>query len=58
VTGWFTSAFFFGQFLTPILAAALTQIARTLPAAIGVVGVLAAVVAIATGVALRARSPR
>jgi MFS family permease len=53
-TGVWTSAFFLGQFLTPILIGALTG-ALTIPVAVavGIVGVVCAVVAIALGVGVR-----
>jgi MFS family permease len=53
VTGWFTAAFFLGQFLTPILMGALTAGVGSLPAAVGVVGVAAAVVGVLVALGLR-----
>lgn len=56
VTGWWTAAFFFGQFLTPILVAALTAGLGGLPVVVGVVGVLAAIVGAGVAIALRPRA--
>ncbi|MWB98889.1 MFS transporter [Agromyces seonyuensis] len=53
VTGWWTSAFFFGQFLTPILIGILAAALGGLPAAVGVVGVAAVLVGACVLVALR-----
>lgn len=49
-TGLWTSAFFFGQFLTPILMGGIVAGVGGLPTAVGVVGIACAVVAIALGV--------
>ncbi|WP_394551983.1 MFS transporter [Agromyces sp. MMS24-JH15] len=56
VTGWWTSAFFLGQFLTPILVAVLAAGLGALPAAVGVVGIVALLVGAAVGFALRKAS--
>ncbi|GAA1522017.1 MFS family permease [Agromyces terreus] len=56
VTGWWTAAFYLGQFLTPILVAALTAGLGGLPAVVGVVGVLAAIVGAGVAIALRPRA--
>jgi len=53
VTGWWTAAFFFGQFLTPILVGILAAVVGALTGAVGVVGIAAAVVAVATFLATR-----
>lgn len=53
VTGLWTSAFFLGQFLTPILMGILTGVVGALTGAVGVVGVAA--VLVAGGVALATR---
>lgn len=53
VTGWWTAAFFLGQFLTPILMGVLTGVTGSLPVAVGVVGIAAGVVAVLVGVGLR-----
>lgn len=53
VTGLWTASFFFGQFLTPILIGILAAALGGLTTAVGVVGVAAVVVAIATFVATR-----
>ncbi|MBQ9916342.1 MAG: MFS transporter [Microbacterium sp.] len=53
VTGLWTASFFFGQFLTPILIGILAAALGGLTTAVGVVGVVAALVAIATFVATR-----
>jgi MFS family permease len=53
VTGWWTAAFFLGQFLTPILMGALGAGLGGLPIAVGVVGIAAAVVALLVFMALR-----
>lgn len=53
VTGWWTAAFFLGQFLTPILMAAFGAATGSLAAAVGVVGIVAIVIAVLVGVALR-----
>lgn len=53
-TGLWTSAFFFGQFLTPIIMGALTAaVGGSLPVAVGAVGVACAVAAILLGFGLR-----
>jgi MFS family permease len=52
ITGLWTAAFFFGQFLTPIGMAALTAGAGSLTAAVGVVGIIAVVIAFAVAAAL------
>ncbi|GAA1936245.1 MFS transporter [Microbacterium aoyamense] len=57
VTGWWNAAFFFGQFLTPILMGAITAATGGLTVSVGVVGILAAVVAVAVAVAQRAARP-
>lgn len=54
-TGWWQAAFFFGQFLTPILMGALVAVVGGLPLAVGVVGILCALVAVALGLGLRGR---
>ena len=56
-TGWWNAAFFFGQFLTPILIGALVAALGGLPTAVGVVGVACALVAVALGVRLRRAAP-
>lgn len=53
VTGLWTAAFFFGQFLTPILMGAITAAVGSLPVAVGVVGIACAVAAILLGFGLR-----
>ncbi len=53
VTGWWTAAFFLGQFLTPILMGLIGAAAGGLPAAVGIVGVAAAIVAVVIEVSLR-----
>lgn len=53
VTGLWTAAFFFGQFLTPVLVGALAAAAGALPTVVGLVGVAAAAVALVTGLVLR-----
>ena len=53
VTGWWTAAFFLGQFLTPILMGALGAGLGGLPAAVGVVGIAAAVVGLLVALGLR-----
>ncbi|WP_019180868.1 MFS transporter [Microbacterium yannicii] len=53
-TGWWTSSFFFGQFVTPIIMGAITGASGApLPVAVGVVGIAAAVVAVVLAVGLR-----
>ncbi|WP_159605332.1 MFS transporter [Agromyces humi] len=56
-TGWWNAAFFFGQFLTPILIGALVAALGGLPTAVGVVGVACALVAVALGIRLRRAAP-
>lgn len=57
-TGWWTGAFFFGQFVTPLLMGALTAGAGApLPVAVGVVGVAAAIVAAILAFVLRRHQP-
>jgi MFS family permease len=56
VTGWWTAAFFFGQFVTPILMGVLAGVIGSLGAAVGIVGIAAAIVAVLVAVALR-RAP-
>ncbi|HET6301283.1 MFS transporter [Microbacterium sp.] len=56
VTGWWTAAFYLGQFLTPILMGILGGVTGALAIGVGVVGVAAAIVGLAVGAALRARS--
>jgi MFS family permease len=46
VTGLWTAAFFFGQFLTPIIMGVITAAVGSLPVAVGVVGIACAVAAI------------
>lgn len=53
VTGLWTASFFFGQFLTPILIGILAAALGGLTTAVGVVGVAAVAVAVATFVATR-----
>lgn len=53
VTGLWTAAFFFGQFLTPIIMGAVTAAVGSLPVAVGVVGIACAVAAILLGFGLR-----
>lgn len=55
-TGWWQSAFFFGQFLTPILMGGIAAAVGGLPTAVGVVGIACALVAVALGLGLRNRS--
>ncbi|MEL4317503.1 MFS transporter [Leifsonia sp. YIM 134122] len=52
-TGWWQSAFFLGQFLTPILIGVIVAAVGGLPMAVGVVGIACAVVAVALGLGLR-----
>jgi MFS family permease len=49
-TGLWTSAFFFGQFVTPILMGGIVAGVGALPIAVGVVGIACAVVAVALAV--------
>ena len=50
VTGLWTAAFFFGQFLTPIIIGAITAaVGGSLPTAVGIVGIACAVAAILLG---------
>ncbi|MBU4464383.1 MAG: MFS transporter [Actinobacteria bacterium] len=53
VTGWWTAAFFLGQFLTPLLIGGISAGVGGLSAAVGIVGIAAAVVAMLVGIALR-----
>jgi MFS family permease len=55
-TGWWNSAFFFGQFLTPILIGALVAAVGGLSLAVGVVGIACAVAALALGLGLKSRA--
>lgn len=57
VTGWFIASFYFGQFVTPLVVAAVAAPVGGLTAGIGVVGVVAAVVAAVLGVFLRGTRP-
>jgi MFS family permease len=57
VTGWWTSAFFLGQFLTPILMGVIVAAVGSLPAAVGVVGIAAAVVGLLVWLAARRATP-
>ncbi|WNM28458.1 MFS transporter [Demequina capsici] len=54
-TGMWNSAFFLGQFLTPLLMGGFTAAAGGLTVAVGVVGVAAAVMGLGLAVALRRR---
>ena len=56
-TGWWNAAFFFGQFLTPILVGALVAAVGGLPIAIGIVGIACALVALVLGLRLRRTAP-
>ncbi|MCW3492598.1 MFS transporter [Microbacterium sp. SSM24] len=56
VTGWWNTAFYLGQFLTPILIGVLAAAVGGLPIAVGIVGVTAAVMAVLVGVGIR-RTP-
>jgi MFS family permease len=56
VTGLWTAAFFFGQFLTPIIMGAITAAVGSLPVAVGIVGIACAAVAILLGFGLRRSS--
>jgi MFS family permease len=53
VTGWWTAAFFLGQFLTPILIGVLSGVTGSLTVAVGAVGIAAALVAVLVGMSLR-----
>ena len=53
VTGLWTAAFFFGQFLTPIIMGGITAAVGSLPVAVGVVGIACAVAALLLGFGLR-----
>lgn len=53
VTGWWTAAFFLGQFLTPILMGAIGAAVGGLSIAVGIVGIAALLVAIAVGLVAR-----
>lgn len=57
VTGWWTAAFFFGQFLTPILMGGLAAATGQLAFAVGVVGIAAAVMAIVLALVQRRSVP-
>ncbi|MDR7110202.1 MFS family permease [Microbacterium trichothecenolyticum] len=53
-TGWWTSAFFFGQFATPLLIGAITGASGApLPVAVGAVGITAGIVAALLAFGLR-----
>ncbi|WP_106815356.1 MFS transporter [Microbacterium timonense] len=53
-TGWWTSSFFLGQFVTPLVMGALTgATGAPLPVAVGIVGIAAAAVAVVLGLGLR-----
>ncbi|WP_062315997.1 MULTISPECIES: MFS transporter [Demequina] len=56
-TGWWNSAFFLGQFLTPLLMTGLSNATGALTVAVGAVGVIAAVMAVGLGIALRRQEP-
>jgi MFS family permease len=56
-TGWWNAAFFFGQFLTPILIGVIVAFVGGLPIAVGIVGVACALVALALGLQLRRTAP-
>jgi len=56
VTGWWTAAFYLGQFLTPILMGILGGATGALAVGVGIVGIAAAIVGLAVGAALRARA--
>jgi MFS family permease len=56
-TGWWNAAFFFGQFLTPILIGALVAALGALPTAVGVVGIACGLMALALGLRLRRTAP-
>jgi MFS family permease len=53
VTGWWMTAFYLGQFLTPIIVGAVTAVVGGLTTAVAVVGVLAVLLAIVTMVSVR-----
>lgn len=55
-TGWWTAAFFLGQFATPLIMGGITAATGSLSVAVGVVGVAAAAMAVAIGVALRSQT--
>lgn len=55
VTGWWTAAFFLGQFLTPILMGLIGAAVGGLAMAVGIVGIAAGLLAVA--VALASRRP-
>jgi MFS family permease len=57
VTGWWTAAFFLGQFLTPIVMGILVGLVGSLAAAVGVVGVAAAIVGAGVFMSVRSRTP-
>ncbi|MFW0796733.1 MFS transporter [Gordonia sp. CPCC 205515] len=52
-TGWFLAAFFFGQFVTPILMNGIAVQVGGLSPAIGVVGLIAGLMALGTGAIIR-----
>lgn len=52
-TGWWQTAFFLGQFLTPILMGVLAAVVGGLTIAVGLVGIAAGIVAVVLGVLLR-----
>lgn len=53
VTGWWTSAFFLGQFITPILMGVLAGITGSLLLAVGIVGIAAVVMTVVVALAAR-----
>jgi len=55
VTGLWTSAFFLGQFLTPILMGIISGVTGSLTVGVGAVGIAAAVMALALGLGIRTR---
>ncbi|MGB4777343.1 MFS transporter [Microbacterium sp.] len=58
VTGWWTAAFFFGQFATPIIVGGITAATGSLPVSVGVVGIAAAVVGVVVLLGTRASRTR
>ena len=56
VTGWWTATFFLGQFLTPILMAAISAGTGGLSMAVGVVGIAALVVGVVVALITRSDS--
>lgn len=58
ITGLWTAAFFFGQFLTPILIAGLIAGSGSLEAAVGLVGIGAVVISGVVASSLRSPAPR